>query len=264
MSKAKKKSSAKRRTKASRRAVSKIDQALTNTGAANETHPWRLCPAGEHWVRIHSRKTPKGKTEVTGHCRTNPSNKDQIYSLELTEIAKKYFENVDALPASDNLGFRQGNDFDRLIAGWTEYWNEVLKPQDPLDPNLVKALIATESSFNSKAVALASNKNWARGLTQITDQTLKILSDEKGEVKNHLINIDQKDAYDSNLNIAAGIRWLFHKKHLLEHRTGLKTSWENAVMEYKSYTKDIAAKKPQALKKQAEFVEFYRRLKVKK
>lgn len=238
----------------------------TKKKKAKETHPWRMCPSGEHWVRIHPRNIPKkgSQTTVTGHCRTNPSRKDQIYALELTDIAKKYFDMVDSLPTPNKIGYRKGNDYDRLIAGWTKYWNETLKPEEPLDPNLVKALIATESSFKPKAVALASKKNWARGLTQITDQSLKILSDEEGEISDYLVNISQKEAYDPNLNIAAGVRWLFHKKYLLEHRLGHKVSWEDAVMEYKSYTKDIAAKKPQALKKQSEFIEKYQKLKDKK
>ena len=241
------------------------NQPIASVREPKETHPWRLCPPGEHWVSIHPRNIPKGgKTTVTGHCRTNPSRKDQIYALELTDIAKNYFEGVDSLPAPDNLGYRKGSDYDRLIAGWTKYWNEVLKPENPLDSNLIKALIATESDFDPMAIALASKGNWARGLTQVTDQTLKILSDEKGEIRDHLVNIDQKEAYDPNLNIATGIRWLFHKKHLLESRVGRPVSWEDAVMEYKSYTKDIATKKPKALKKQMEFIEKYQRLKGKK
>jgi hypothetical protein len=24
----------------------------------NKVHPWRLCPAGEHWVREHSMQVP--------------------------------------------------------------------------------------------------------------------------------------------------------------------------------------------------------------
>ena len=83
-------------------------------------------------------------------------------------------------------------------------------------------------------------------------------------MKDHLINIDQKEAYDPNLNIAAGIRWLFHKKSLLEHRKQDEVTWEEVVMEYKSYTKDIAKKKSNALKKQKEFLEKYKRLEGKK
>lgn len=168
--------------------ISAMSKAKKSSGKA---HPWRMCPQGQHWVRNHQRRTPKGsQTTVHGHCRANPSQKDQIYSFELAEISKRHFNKVRFMPSSDDLGYRRGNEYDRLIAGWTKYWNEVLKPEHPLRPNLVKALIATESSFNPKAKALASKRNWARGLTQVTDQTLRILSDEKGEVRDHLVNID--------------------------------------------------------------------------
>jgi soluble lytic murein transglycosylase-like protein len=40
--------------------------------------------------------------------------------------------------------------FDQQIRGWVRYWNDIFQPSDPLDPNLIKALIATESGFNPK------------------------------------------------------------------------------------------------------------------
>ena len=44
--------------------------------------------------------------------------------------------------------FDDANKYDVLIRGWVRYWNEIFQPKNPLDPNLVKALMATESSFN--------------------------------------------------------------------------------------------------------------------
>ena len=165
------------------------------------------------------------------------------------------------MPLPNDLGRPNGNDFDQIIAGWTQYWNEVLNPEIPLDPNLVKALISTESDFKVTTKALASKGNWARGLMQVTDQTLKILSDAKGEIKDHLVHVDQADAYDPNLNIAAGIRWLFHKKFLLEKKMRRKVSWEEAVIDYKSYTQDLKKKKKSAIRQWEKFLDRYRSLK---
>lgn len=68
-----------------------------------------------------------------------------------------------------------------MIAGWTKYWNEVLLPKDNLDPNLVKALIATESGFNPDAkIKVGKKAGYARGLMQVTDWALNILKDEGG------------------------------------------------------------------------------------
>lgn len=51
---------------------------------------------------------------------------------------------------------------------------------DPLDPNLVKALIATESGFR---IDPKTNKI-ARGIMQVRNTTRKYLADIKGELKN--------------------------------------------------------------------------------
>ena len=231
-----------------------------------KVHPWRLCPMGQHWVATHpvsvpiSEKNPSGQTMREGHCRKNRSNRDQMYSDEIHRIALDHFTQVAPRPKADNLGLANGNDYDDLIAGWTSYWNSVLNTRVPLDPNLVKALIQTESGFDRKATVLASKGNWARGLMQVTDQTLDILSDEKGELKNFLIDIDQNEILDPNLNICAGIRWLFHKKYLLERRLRRPVSWEEATMEYKSYTRDLKKKEPGAVEQRDKFLKLYKRL----
>ena len=220
---------------------------------AKTPHPWRACPVGQHWVSTHpvhvpfSAKNPTGVTIRDGHCRSNRSGKDQLYAEEIMKIASERFHDLKKKPSPNALGSKHGNDFDELIGGWTQYWNEMLSSEQPLDPNLVKALISTESDFKITAKALASKGNWARGLMQVTDQTLKILKDEKGEVKNFLVDIDQGDAHDPNLNISAGIRWLFQKKALLEKRKRRVVSWEEAVMDYKGYTKDLKNKKKSAM-----------------
>jgi hypothetical protein len=208
-----------------------------------------------------SEKNPSGITIQDGHCRSNPSGKDQIYTQELARIAEKHFGRIKKLPTPDDLGSDDGNKYDRLIAGWTRYWNEVLAPSEPLDSNLVKALIKTESEFDKEAKVRIRPGNFARGLMQITDETIKILKDEKGELKEYLVNIDQDDAFDPNLNIAAGTRWLFHKKHLLEKRLRRTVTWEEAVMEYKAYTRDLKKRDKSALRQREKFLTLYRRLK---
>lgn len=236
-------------------------------GQKKTSHPWRLCPPGEHWVSAHplhvsvSEKNPSGLTTRDGHCRINRSRKDQIYSEEIHKIAQKNFGRLKKLPTPDKLNRPNGNDYDRIIAGWTKYWNETLNPKVPLDSNLVKALIRTESDFKEKDKALASKGNWARGLMQVTDETLEILKNENGELKDFLINIDQHEAFDPNLNIAAGVRWLFHKKYLLESRLKRPVSWEEAAMEYKAYTRDLEKGDKKAINQKDKFLEIYGRLK---
>lgn len=124
-------------------------------------HSWRLCAAGRHWVREHSLKIPPSKNNPGGsttirhaHCADNPSGKDQLYPDEIQEMTQQNFSKVKIRPCPMGLKFEEkGNQYDDQIAGWTKYWNDVLSPDQPLDPNVVKALIATESGFNAKALA---------------------------------------------------------------------------------------------------------------
>ena len=220
-------------------------------------HPWRLCPLGQYWVRPHDRIGTRG---VVGHCRTNPSKKDQIYFDELQEIARLYFKSLKGGLGSARLGYSQGNKFDELIRGWTRYWNDVFDPNVPLDADLVKALIATESGFRAQSKTRAGKRaGWARGLMQVTDWTQRILSDEEGELSDHLVNIDQSDLLDPNANIAAGIRWLFRKQETASSRLGREASWYEAVADYKSYLKEVrAGKEPKAMK---DLRNFYEKLK---
>ncbi len=132
---------------------------ISNNGS--KVHPWRLCPSGAHWVRSHPMQVPPSKTfpeghETTrrGHCAHNPSGKDQLYPDEIHEIANRHFAEVKNRPCNIDAEFGQiANKYDDLISGWVSYWNDILKPSTPLTPNMVKALIATESRFIPDALA---------------------------------------------------------------------------------------------------------------
>ncbi len=153
---------------------------------------------------------------------------------EIHEIAKRNFSELSGPPKADDLDFSNGNKYDALIRGWTKYWNDVLKPKTPLDPNLVKALIASESSFNANPkVPASAKKDPPRGLMQVRDSSFKIMGDICGELKNHLINLDGEDPLDPNTNIAAGVRWLFRKKEMADSYLGREATWDEVVQEYK-------------------------------
>ena len=229
-------------------------------------HPWRICPLGQHWVREHprrvrpSRRHPEGgMTSVAGHCRDNPSHKDQMYSDEISEIALTKFNSLRGAPRASKLGFPNENEYDSLIRGWTRYWNEVFNASPPLDPNLVKALIASESSFNPNASNGKRGGKKASGLMQVTHETVDFLKDEEGELTDHLLNIDKEDISDPNLNIAAGVRWLFQKRKLASKKLAREATWEEAVAEYKSYLSQY--RKNPNFRGMGTFRKFYQRLK---
>lgn len=223
-------------------------------------HPWRICPGGQYFRRAHVQHayTRKSGVSVSGsehpdECVLNNTGKDQLYSDEIKLIAEKYFEDLQGPPTSDDLGRSNGNKFDALIRGWTKYWNEVLTPSEPLDPNLVKALIASESDFNIDPPHPKRDLLKARGLMQVTNESRKMLSNEIHDMADHFVHVDLEDMTDPNLNIAAGTRWLFRKKQIADAE-GNENGWLGAVMKYKNYP---SLDEPQMKK----FLGFYEKLK---
>jgi hypothetical protein len=240
------------------KAVKKIEKkGPKNTDIAdeNKSHPWRQCPIGEHLVVTHqmkvpiSIKNPDGFTSRKEHCALNPRRNKKVISDylgpdEIDYIATKYFGTLKGPPTEDNLGFEDGNKYDHFIRGWTKYWNDIFKPTVPLDPNLVKALIGSESSFNANPEAQnAGTAGKARGLIQLTDQAVTALSIPNNEIKDYYVKISREDTANPNRSIAAGIRWLFHKKRLASGKLKREATWEEGIVEYKAYSKEMIAGK---------------------
>lgn len=91
----------------------------------DKVHPWRLCPAGEHWVQTHQMHVPPSKEHPEGyettrhaHCARNPSGKDVLFPDEIEKISEQNFKNVEPKPCSIELKFGEnGSKYDDLIAG---------------------------------------------------------------------------------------------------------------------------------------------------
>lgn len=234
-----------------------------------KVHPWRLCPAGQHWVVTHPLHMPPSKEHPGGlvttrheHCAHNPSGKDQLYPPEIGEMSKHGFPESKNKPCPLDLGFKgKGDKYDDLISGWTQYWNEVLKPSEPLRPDVVKALIASESGFIPDRLAKKSNPNSARGLAQITNDARKTLGNEKGELKDHFVSLTRQELNDPSNNICAGIRWLFQKRKLASGKLGREASWEEAVANYKGVLDSWRSNKEPANKQMGIFSSYLEKLK---
>jgi hypothetical protein len=223
-----------------------------------KTHPWRLCEVGEHWVLSHPLWIPPTEkregyyTTRDAHCAVNPTRakrvvKDYLTVDEMKLIAEKYFKDLAGLPAADNLDFKNGNDYDHIIRGWTKYWNDIFKPNPPLDPDLVKALISTESGFRlSPEPQKAGKAGLARGFIQLTDEAIKALGDTNGELREHYIKITEEDTSDPNISVGAGIRWLHRKRELASRKLKREATWDEAIAEYKGYLPDLIKGKPAA------------------
>lgn len=215
----------------------------------NKMHPWRHCPVGKHYVREHSMHIPPSKEHPKGqvvirhaHCRTITNSSKLIDSLSFDEImyiSNSYFSDLSGPPTANSLkDFKKlGDKYDILIRGWVRYWNDVLKYKEPLDPNLIKALIASESSFDANSI----HQNGAHGLMQLMPETFSYIKhdSEKTDLKDHFVNLTKKSYLDPSANICAGVRWLFRKKSTASGLLGRDATWIEAVADYKGYLKNI-------------------------
>lgn len=225
-----------------------------------ELHPWRACPYGQHWVVRHPRY-PVGRQlqDIDGHCRKNPSAKDVLKGNEIEFISKvSPFHDTRPLPCTYKGSEKLPNadKYDVLIAGWCKYWNDIFKPDIPIEANFIKALIESESRFKPNSFAKNKNVGPARGLIQITEQTWRILKDKKGELKDHYVILEKEELFDPSKNICAGIRWMFRKRERLRNRLERSPSWTETVVEYKGLGQQLKNNGPKAVKIMNDFVKF--------
>jgi hypothetical protein len=210
--------------------LNEIEADLVNSdGADKKAHPWRRCSMGKHLVREHivhippSKEHPGGMvTTVHEHCANNFSHKDELSYDEIQYITKTYFSGLPGLPTAGALTkvYPKADGYDLEIRGWVKYWNDVFQLDSPLDPDLIKALIAIESSFEAEPKGTS-----ALGLMQIMHSAHKYLQDTKGELRNYLICVTPKELLDASANICAGVRWLFRKKETAEGKLKREASW---------------------------------------
>lgn len=129
----------------------------------------------------------------------------------------------------------RGSDLDEPIQFWLEYWKSqgVPFPAD-LDPLMIKAMIAVESSFDPKKKSKVKGSS-ASGLMQVTDQALRVLAGYPNkkkwiEAKASLVHVEKIDKLDPLVSIALGIRLLGHKYSQIPKKW--EKSAESAIRSY--------------------------------
>lgn len=232
-----------------------FQEGLSYLNENEKVHPWRRCEKGKHFVKEYQKKYPEGVETIHNHCALNPSHKEELSYDEIQYITQKYFKELPGPPAAGRLKFKDADTYDSLIRGWVFYWNDIFKLPDPLDANYIKALIATESGFRKDP----PENPHAHGLMQLLHQSWAALQDIKGELKDHLIRVPWNKILEPTANICMGIRWLLQKRYLLSVRLKREVTWEEAVIEYKSYWGDIDKYKemPKGIK---DLREYYKQL----
>lgn len=199
-----------------------------------------------------SNKNPEGITIVDKH----PRRLDGTFldKKEIDKIVKGYDLKKIIHPKSNRLSYSDSDKYDELMAIWTDYFNKKFPSDSLLDPDVVKALIGSESGFDIDPI-----NPQAFGIAQITKQTFKALQDPKGEVKEFTFTkFILKDLKDPKIAIPMAIRWLFRKKRLAQGKLGREPSAEEIILEYKGLLKSKSDYQKNALKK---FKELYALLK---
>jgi hypothetical protein len=210
-------------------------------------------------VKEHPRKVPVSKKNPTGVTIVDkhPRRLKGTYldAKEIDETFKSYSKKDIVYPASKKLlKYPDADKYDDLIAVWTDYFNKKFPSDSLLDPDVVKALIGSESDFR-----LDPFNPLAIGIAQITRETFKALQDPKGEVKEFIfIKFIQKDLKNPSYAIPMAIRWLFRKKRLAKGKLGREPNAEEIILEYKGLLKSTTTYKDRAVKK---FREAYEKLK---
>lgn len=204
----------------------------------------------EHQRRVPiSQKNPSGRTIVDRHLRHISG---QYLDLKLiAQIFKNYDQKNILFPEKEKLNLANEDRYNDLIAIWVDYFNKKLTLKSPLDPNMIKALIASESTFQPEI----TNKK-ATGLTQVTTDTLKILQDLSGESKDFVFkDIRRKDLKDPNVAIALGVRWLGYKKQYAEKILKRPATSDEVIQVYKGILNDKSKTAKEIMKKYREFYE---------
>lgn len=192
-----------------------------------------------------SKKNPTGVTIVSQHVRHISGSK--LGPKEIKKITKEYRRTNLAYPNPNDLKYKDGNKYDEIIGIWVDYFNLkfITPPLAPLDPNIIKALIASESDFrvnpkNPKAV----------GIAQITPDTLKTLQNPNGETKDFLFSsVRQKDLKDPEIAIPLAIRWIFRKHQTAANKLKRPPNAEELILEYKGLLKSKSDYQKSALAK---------------
>ncbi|MBC7458476.1 MAG: lytic transglycosylase domain-containing protein [Bdellovibrionaceae bacterium] len=201
-----------------------------------------------------SKKNPAGRTIVDRHLRHIDGQYLDLNQIDVT--FKNYGKKIILYPAKGKLNLPNEDKYDDLIAVWVDYFNKKLNLKSPLDPDMIKALIASESTFNPNVVNAK-----ATGLTQITTDTLKILQDLGGESKDFVFkDIRRKDLKDPNTSVALGVRWLAFKKSYAEKLLKRAATSDEVIQVYKGILNDKSTKADDIMKK---YRKFYGKLKKK-
>ena len=191
----------------------------------------KITTVHEHPLHVPvSEKNPSGITIRDRHLRRLKGT--YLDGAEIEIVFKNYNRKGLVYPTKGKLKeYKDADKYDEVIAVWVDYFNKKFNVDHPLDPDVVKALIASESSFNPDPL---KNRKIALGIAQLTKKTFKILLDPKGETKEFIFkDFRQKDLKDPNISIPMAVHWLHRKIETAASKLNRAPNHEEVILEYK-------------------------------
>jgi hypothetical protein len=82
-------------------------------------------------------------------------------------------------------------------------------------------------------------------------------------MKDHFITVTKEELNDPNVNICAGVRWIFHKRELLSRKMGHSATWLETIGKYKGTAKATKARAKSIMNKFMERYEALQKCEVK-
>lgn len=207
-------------------------------------------PAGvllspEEFDRIQGRKSTRAASSVNSHKPVRRKPGTFLDPAEIDSIFKSYDKKNLIFPAKGRLADCKNADrYDEIIAIWVDYFNKKFNVDPPLHPNVVKALIGSESGFNPDP----SGNKVALGIAQVTKRTLGVLQDPADEAKDFIFSkVRQKDLRNPAIAIPMAVRWLLRKRETAANKLNRAPNTEELILEYKGLLKGKSALKLKAL-----------------
>jgi hypothetical protein len=205
----------------------------------------KLTIVREHPMHVPiSKKNPTGVTLRDRHIRRLKGT--YLDKDEIAKIFREYDRSKIVFPAKGKLEeYPNADKYDEQIAVWTDYFNKKFRAEPPLDPDVVKALLGSESRF----LPDPPRSKKGQGISQITPDTLEILQDPEGEAKEFTFTkMNRKDLKDPDIAIPMAVRWLHRKRVTAQSKLGRAPNHQELILEYKGLLKSKTTYQNAAIK----------------
>lgn len=217
-------------------------QGRLSKGATETKRIYKKLDGGIHYIELRADVAPTLESFQLGLDAENTlinensfSGKDKNWWISQKDIREYAYKGING---EENYN-RYDDEIKETVAHWNhEFFSQKYSPDEPLDPNLVKAMI-----FQESRIGYEKSHNGEINVMQVGnegDPSLEVLNGEKAEYElingklsqvNYKGNAEVKTVYDS---IFWGTRWLYHRAQYVGIKDGIRhwRTWRDAAERY--------------------------------